>query len=217
MLEELLQVLPLNIASTLSPGLFAMSIFVLGSEKKPKLKTLALLAGSVFVGIAVVIIGSIIGNPDPDEQSEKIIAAIINIILGGALIFLGVRMMIAKEGKINLKKYTDPKYWQLFIAGIVVNATNFDAVIISMTAAKEVYESQVIEDIGKAILLIVNVLFFTLPIWLPLLLYIIAPKAAKPVLDKMNRVLLKYGKYIVLLILVIIGGVLLYKGISYFL
>ena len=217
MAEVLLQVLPLNIASALSPALFAMSIFLLGSKEKPKLKVLTLLAGSVLVGIAAVIIGLLLGNPDPDEQSEKIIAAVINIILGCALLFFAVRIITAKEGRFDIRKISDPKYWHLFIAGIIVNATNFDAVIISMTAAKEAYESPDIDIIEKLLLLAVNILFFTLPIWLPLVFYMIAPKSAKPVLDKMNGIVVKYGKYLVLLILVIIGGILLYEGISYFL
>lgn len=216
MLEVLAQVLPMNLASILSPGLFAASLFLLGT-KKPRSNTLILLLGSVAVALGVVVIGALLGDPHPDEENEKLLAVILDFLIGSVFIFLAFKILFFKEKSKNLRLLTDIKYWQIFIFGIVINATNFDAVLLSLAAAKEVADSPDIGTSSKGLLLVVNMLFFTLPIWLPLVFYLVAPKIAMPLLKKVNKYVIKYSKYIISAVFLVLGGWLLYEGISFFL
>jgi len=213
MWEVLAQVIPLNLAATLSPGLFAAALFLLGSKKNPVLRAFVLLLGSILVALVIVIIGAILGNPDPDETSEKIFAILLNCLLGVLFIFFAFRTILAKDRKIDLNKLNQPKYWYIFIFGVIVNATNLDAVFLSLTAAKEVADSPDISILSKVALLIINMLFFTLPIWLPIVFYLISPKTAMPILQKFNKTLIKYGKYIIFVVFLVMGSWLFYEGI----
>ncbi len=216
MLEVLAQVLPMNLAAILSPGLFAAALFLLGT-KKPRLNTLVLLLGSVAVALGVVATGALLGDPHPDEGGEKLFAVIIDFLFGGIFIFLAFKILFFKEKNKKLRLLSDVKYWQIFIFGVVVNATNFDAVLLSLAAAKEVADSPDISNISKGILYIVNMLFFTLPIWLPLVFYLVAPKVAMPLMKKVNKYVIKYSKYIIGAVFLVLGGWLLYEGIRFFL
>jgi len=88
-------------------------------------------------------------------------------------------------------------------------------VFLSFAAAKEVGDA-VINYFDKIMLLAVNVLFFVLPIVLPLALYLIFPKFAGRILEKINRVVLKYNRYILFLMFVIFGIYFLSKGLGFF-
>ncbi|MBU0731352.1 GAP family protein [Patescibacteria group bacterium] len=215
MWEVLIKVIPLNLAATLSPGLLAATLFLLGSKLKPKGQALALLLGALLVGVLVVMLGIFLGNPHPESHTEKMVAAIINIVLGAAFLVFAIRGLVSKEKKIKFKTGDKPKYLALFLIGIAVNATNFDAVFLSLTAAKEATDSPDISDLAKMFFYCLNVFFFTLPIWLPIGFFLVAPKVAAPLLSKLNKIVIKYSKYIISIIFLIMGIWLLYSGIKF--
>ncbi|MBU0671079.1 GAP family protein [Patescibacteria group bacterium] len=218
MLKELLQIIPLNLAATLSPGILAVAVILLGSKVKPVSKTIALLIGCSLTSIGLIVFGSFLGQiTQPDHAGAAKVAAIVNLLLGGFLIFYGIKLVATKEKNANLKNASSAKYWKLIMAGILLTVFNFDAVILSFTAAKEVSESMILDLPVKIICTIFNFLCFTIPVTLPLLLFLVVPKVAQKVLAKINNILTKYGKYIIFVIFMLMGSGLVYQGLKYFL
>src|SRR4030066_421520 len=113
MISLLIKIIPLDLAATLSPGILALVIILLGSKNHPKAKTISL------------------------------------------------------------------------FFGILIAATNFDALFLCFAAAREVGEAG-INDFSKIILVIVNLIFYTLPLTLPLFIYLIMPDLAQRMLTKFN-------------------------------
>ncbi len=213
----LAKIIPLDLASTLSPGIFALVIVLLGSKFHPKLRAFYLLLGSLIVGIGIAFFGLSLGKLASIDIKPSAIAAIVDLLFGFLFIILGIKILVQKERKIKLQQERQ-KYeiLKLLLAGIVISATNFDAVILSFTAAKEVGLSSEIGDLAKLILLIVNILFFILPISLPLFLSLILPEFAAHILTKINQFVLKYSKYLIFGLFIIFGIIFVYRSLKFF-
>lgn len=213
-----LTVLPLNLASTLSPGILALAIILLGSKWHSKARTAALLTGTIIVGVIIIILGSALGQLVSAGLKPTATSAIFDTIIGIIFILFGIKTILIKEKKIKPSKADSGKQiFKWFIIGIVISATNFDAVFLSFTAAKEVSESLLVNNASKALLLFLNLFFFVLPSLLPLVLYIVFPKIAAPILNKINKYVLKYGQYIIFTIFIAFGLILIRQGIIFFL
>lgn len=217
MLSLLIKVIPLDLASTLSPGIFALAVVILGGKWHSKARTSALFLGVLIVGIAVTVLGFSLGKNVAGNIGGTLSSAIVDLILGAVFIVFGIKSLFSKEREIK-QPQTDPGY-QIFkwlIIGIIISATNLDAVFLNFAAAKEVGGSIGIREITKVILLAVNVFFFTLPVTLPLFFYFIAPKTAKNILENINHFVLKYNKTIMFILFMIFGVLLTYRGLIYF-
>ena len=218
MLNLFATVIPLNLASTLSPGILALAIVLLGSKWHPKARTTALLAGTFLVGIIIIILGSALGQLAPAGIKPTTTSSVVDLVIGIFFILFGVKTLLVKEKKIKPSKVDSGKQiLKWFGIGIIINATNFDAVFLSFTAAKEVSGSLLASNIGKALLLFLNLFFFVLPSLLPLFLYTVFPKFAGPILNKINKYVLRYGRYIIFVLFIVFGFILIRRGIIFFL
>mgnify|MGYP000887696098 CR=1 FL=1 len=213
MVETLLKVFPLLLASTLSPGLLALSVVLL-SKKDGFKQTLAFLVGSVITSVAIIVIGLSLGETIKDLTGTKIIDNIVDLVLSGVFLYFGIITLVKNDNE-NKTKFNDKKnsIWLWMGLGFILSITNFDAVIFDITAAKEVGQAQ-ISTIDKTIILVIESIFFNLPILLPAVLYAVAPATAKKILDPVNVFLTKYGKYIVSVIFLGFGIYLAYKGLQ---
>ena len=217
MTQILLKILPLDIAATLSPVIFALALLLLGSTVKPKLRTFSFFLGTLIVGIIISLIGFSIGQAVAGESGKNEVSAILDLFFAIVFIYFAIKALTSGDRKIR----TSPKEEKHPIAkwlltGIVISATNFDALFLCLNAAKEVSSTSGIELASKIFLIIVNLAFFTLPVTLPLLFYLIAPKIAGKILSKANLFVIKYARYIVFVLFVLFAAVLLYRALIYF-
>jgi threonine/homoserine/homoserine lactone efflux protein len=216
MTQLLLKVLPLDLASALSPGIFALALILLGTNIKPKLKTFSLLVGTLIVGVGINLLGFELGQIVDKNSGGSLVSAIIDLIFAIIFIYLAIKALASKDRKIKTHQ-AEPEHPALkwFLLGIVVNITNFDAIFIALNAAKEVSGSSVVAA-QKLILIIVNLLFFTLPVTLPLVFYLIFPGLAGKVLSKVNRFVIKYAPYLIFVLLILIAVLLFSHFVKYF-
>lgn len=216
MLGLLAKIIPLDLASTLSPGIFALAIVFLGSKFHPKLRTFYFLIGSALVGLGLAFLGLHFGKLTSVDIKPNLVSALVDLFFGLLFIILGIKILVQKERKIKLQE-KEQKYemLKLILAGIIISITNFDAVILNFTAAKEVGGTD-IQNLIKLILLIVNISFFILPITLPLLVTFIFPKFAERILAKINKFVAKYSKYLMFALFVIFGIIFIYRGLKFF-
>lgn len=215
MIGLLAKIIPLDLASMLSPGIFAMALFLLGSKYHPKIRTLALFLGSLLVGIGITIFGFALGFAAPTGIAHNNITGTIDVFLGILFIVFGIGALKMKERKIKPQHKQDHQIIKWLIIGFAATTTNFDALFLNFTAAKEVSGSLTTPEFGKLILAAVNLFFFTLPITLPLIIYLIFPRMAGRTLPKLNEYVTRYSKYIMFVLFIIFGIYLTYRGIIY--
>lgn len=215
MASLLIKIIPLDLAATLSPGILALSIILLSGRNKPKEKTFSLLLGTLVIAITIAIAGFFLGQAATPKVGPTLASAIIDCILGIVFILWGFKLLSSKERKIKNQEGGGPEFFKWFTIGIVVSATNFDAVLLSFAAAKEVGNSA-LGILSLIILLIVNIFFFVLPTSLPMAIDLLFPKFTGLLLEKINRVVLKYSRYILFAMFLIFGIYFLSKSLDFF-
>jgi len=215
MLGILVKIISLDLAATLSPGLLALAIVILGSKYHPKLRTLALLLGTLLVALAIAIIGLNLGQAAPSGIKLNLTTAIVDLVIGAIFIFFGIKTIVSKEKTIKTEGDPGTQIAKWIIVGFIISATNFDAVFLSLAAAKEVGGSG-IQAALKWLLLLVNILFFCLPIIFPLVFYLVAPGYAQNVLSKVNQFVLRYSRYVIFLMFIVFGLIFAIRGLRYF-
>lgn len=214
MFQLLVKIIPLDLAATLSPGILALALVLLGSQFHPKLRTFSLFLGTLIVAVGLASAGLFLGKVAPSEVKPTIISALVDLILGIIFIYLGIRAVTTKERRIASQEAQKPQVLKWLLIGLIIALTNFDAVFLTLAAAKEVGGAG-IDELNKIILLIVNIFFFTLPISLPLIFYLVFPNYAGKLLGRINQVVLKYSKYIIFALFVIFGLYFIYRGLKF--
>lgn len=216
MLDTLLKVMPLLIASTLSPGILALTVILLAKDKDGLKQTTALLVGSLITSVIIIVVGLVLGERIQDPTDSKTIDNIVDLLLAALFLYFGIVSLLHKDNDSKTKKISKDQSKKLFLwagIGFAISITNFDAVIFDITAAKEVGQA-LISQIDKIIILTIEAIFFNLPILLPLILYLLVPRLAKKILDPLNIFLVKYGRFIVAIIFLGFGVYLGYKGLQ---
>ena len=211
-----LKIIPLDFAATLSPGILALAIVLLGSKNYPKIKTIALFVGILAVGIIIAILGFTLGKAATLNQRPTQLSSVIDLVIGIIFLVFALKILFTKEKRRKIKEDEGMHFAKWLFVGVIIAATNLDALFLSFTAGKLVGESNV-NDLIKLIWLIINIFFFTLPVTLPIFFYLITPKLASRLLSKLNRIVLKYNRFILAAIFIIFGVLLSYKGIKFLL
>lgn len=218
MLELLLKIIPLDLAATLSPGILALAVILLSGKIHPVIRTISFFIGTLIVAVAIALIGFYLGKSVPVDVKQSLLSAVVDLVLGILFILFALKTFFNKDRQISAKTNNQSAQVLKWMAvGFVVSATNFDALFLSLTAAKEVGGTTAIGDINKFILLIVNIFFFTLPILLPLAIYLLLPDLAGRILARINHFVLKYSRNLVVVLFLIFGIVLIIRGIKFWL
>jgi len=213
MLEVLAQVIPLDLAATLSPGILALTIFLLSKKINPKKKTIALLIGSFLAGLCAVLIGYFIGQSDHIVSEKTLFSGIIDFLISILFIGFAIKIFTSKDRKIKHFKHLNLFHWS--IIGFIISITNFDAVLFILAASREI-SSAATSGLTALLLLFLGCIFFVMPIILPLSLYLIVPESATKLCKKINYYVVKYGIYIVFCIFLVFGLVFLKRAILIF-
>lgn len=216
MLELLIKVIPLGIGSTISPVVFGIALTLLAGKNYPKSRAFAYLLGAVITVAILAIVGMLIGT-GAVAGAALMPSASIDILIGLLLVFFGIKALTAKKEKTDIAlghEKPSPQLAKWLFIGFIVNITNFDAVVLNVTAVKEIFEA----GTGYEILLtIVCDALFLLPILLPVSVYLLMPKTAAKVLEPIGDAAEKYGKYVLAAIFFIFGVYLLSKGLPAYL
>lgn len=218
MVEIFAKILPLDLASVLSPGILALALILLSKKEFALGRTFAFLFGSALVALGLAILGLNLGANVQDVHNTRVVDNIVDLALAAVFLYFGIRSLIKPEKtekKPQAKNDDSRHLLKWIIIGFVISITNFDAVLFNFTAAKEIGQSQIFSA-EKIILLIVDALFFTAPILVPLLFYLITPKLTQKILDPLNLFLIKYSRFIVGAVFIGFGIYLAYKGLVKF-
>jgi len=213
MLEVFAKVLPLAIASAASPVILGVAIALL--SKKNFGGAAAFLLGGVLVAIILAAAGATIAAGD-DKAAESLgyPPSAFDVAVGALLLLFGINVFFEKPSeKRNMPDGKGGRHMAKWLAiGFIANITNFDAVLLNVTAVREIFNSG-IATAPKLELLAFADFFFLLPALLPVAVYVIAPSAAQRMLSPVGDAMNRYGRYVVGVIFIAFGAYMIMNGI----
>lgn len=213
MLALLFKIIPLEIGVLIgSPMILVLTLFLLGSTHK--IRSVVFFLGNLLIAITVSVLGLSLGNNFQENLQPTTLRSALDLVFGIFFLIFSIKVLFSKDKPI-LNEGESPKLFRWFLVGFLISLTNFDSVLLSLAAGKLIGEAPA-SYITKIILIIINILFFTLPIGLPIILYICMPKIARPFLEKINQLVLKYNRYILSIMFLAFGIYFIYKGFKFF-
>jgi hypothetical protein len=213
-----IKVLPLALASAVSPASLAVSLVILGGKSHPRTKALAYLLGGAAVAAALTAVGLLLAHTDSTAENKHS-HAVTDATLGAVLVILGVAALVMKAGKDGSlldRLDSQPERRQIAtcgLMGLLAMGLNVSSQVPFLAAAREVGRADVSVEV-KAAALGVAWLLLLLPMFLPLVMYLIAPQAAARIMTPISVAATKYGRYLVAAICLIIGAVFVYDGVK---
>ena len=208
----LAEVMPLSVASAMSPVILGISITLL--SRKATRAVLAFLLGSALAALVLLAIGA--GFASGDDAVAKGISqpvAVFDVALGFLLAAFGVKVLIGKEGAgARLKAGTRVSAGRLAAIGFMATITNFDAALLNITAVRLIAGAP--DYLATKLLALgISEFFLLSPILAPLLLYTAYPQKSARILAPVGAWMSRYGKYVVGIIFLGFGAYLIMKGL----
>lgn len=192
-------------------------LLILSSHNHPKARAIAASVGCVVTVIAIGVLAVSAGNAVIDPQNPSTLSGVIDLTLGGILILFGVwRFFHMPRRKQKPKARTpSPKPQMLKYVGVgfLLTVTNSTSLAALLTAAKLTVDSG-LEAAQQTAAMGVAMLYFTIPFLGPLLLSAVAPDVSARYLSALDSFIRKYGRYILGVILILIGIYLGRKGLD---
>lgn len=213
--QVLLTIIPLDFAATLSPGILALTLILLGTKKHALTKTFSLLFGNLITAGIIISTAFFMVSATTSQKGPNTIASILDLLLGLFFIWYGIKVFRTKDGKLKLKEQKSTNIFKWVVIGFIISITNFDAVLLSFTATREVAASSLGAG-SKMLLSLVNALFFVLPIILPLCICILFPKIGTIFLTRLNKYVIKYSRYIICIMFLVFGVYFVIRAINHF-
>lgn len=221
MTELLAQIIPLCLGASIDPVLLALTLTILSSKNHSKAKAFSFLFGSMLVIALIAYFGILLGEGVIGGGDRHVLKAIIDIVFGVLLFYLGVSAIIEKNKKKNEeneikneeKEAQGKGLIKWLIVGFIVSITNVDAIVLYLTASKEIGYTD-FSNFTKIIISAIGGIIVLFPIVLPLVLSIIIPKTAEKILKPVGKFMDKYGSYIVAFIFIGFAVIMLYKGLK---
>jgi len=207
-------ILPFAAASAVSPVMLTEQTYLLARGRKSAKRYAlgAFLTVFVFIALATLF-GRVISLPTEPTLSASLDVALgaLLLILGGALYLIELRST-GDSSKRKQKQQRSVSDRKAFAFGIFSMGTNFTTLALVLPAAK------IIADAGldypdRLVLEILLALTASVPAWLPLALTRVSPGRASRALNWVDQTIEMHGKKLVALLLVVLGGFLLLKGI----
>ncbi|MGV8176483.1 MAG: GAP family protein [Candidatus Bilamarchaeaceae archaeon] len=214
MFALLLRILTLGVASAMSPVLLAVAVSLLSGKDSPKQKTAALLLGTIVTVLILVFIGVNVGHEvAKEDQTPGGLSTPADFVLGVIFIVFGFLTLRHKDGESSGasagKKGKGLLKW--FAIGFLGSLTNLDANLFFLTAIKETFQTQ-IPLLPKALFASLSVLFYLLPVLLPLCLYALYPERAQKLLAPVRGFMVRYGAPFVAAVFLVFGAYLIASG-----
>ena len=215
MVDELTELIPLALVIALSPLSIVPAVLVLHSPR-PRPSGLAFLTGwviglvaltTLFIGVSGLLGG--MGGEPPTWTSW------VRIVIGVALIAFGIFRWLTRHSKPHqmpgTKHVTEAGPVKAFAIGAVLTVANPKVLFVCAAAGLAIGSSGLGHGIWGAEAVFVAVAASTVA--LPILAYTLSGDRLDPYLDRLKVWMEKHNAALVAAILVVIGLLVLYKGI----
>jgi hypothetical protein len=213
----ILQAAGLALLASLSPTALLVAAVYLGSAR-PRLIAGFYLAGAVLVslvtGWVLVLVLRSAGLSHPAEHAPRY-----GLRLGLGIVLLAAAIVVARrtprppdpakarQGFVS-KMIANPAPLSAFLVGVIVYAPG-----IAFLAALQVIATSRASLELTGLALIIVVVIYALLVWLPIVVYLVAPAVTGRYLTAFNGWLRAHGKTIAVWVLVVVGGIMVGNGI----
>lgn len=209
-------VIPIALGAAVSPVLLTGAIILLSSNNRPRTKVLAYALGSIVVIVLIGIVGLMIFGKAVARpgSTHSATSAIIDSVIGFLLILLGVKKLIKpSKGKPVFEKYLEStKLKDFVLMGIVLMGVNFSTIVLYIEAIKQIAVGKI--NLLDTILMLALVdLIIMVPVFIPLVIYVLLPGRSKKILSGVNGFLAKHSNLVSVFILFLFGFYIAIKGI----
>jgi len=213
----ILQAAGLALLASLSPTALLVASVYLGSAR-PRLIAGFYLAGAVLVslvtGWVLVLVLRSAGLSRPDEHTPRY-----GLRLGLGIVLLAAAIVVARrtprppdpakaQQGIVSKMIANPAPLSAFLVGVIVYAP-----AIAFLAALQVIATSRASLELTGLALIIVVVIYVLLVWLPIVVYLVAPTATGRYLTAFNSWLRAHGQTVAVWVLVVVGGIMVGDGI----
>ena len=214
----LAQAAGLALLAALSPTALLVAAIYLGSAR-PKLTSAAYLAGAVVMSVITgVVILAVLRGADlnrPDQHTPRyglrLGLGVLLLLAAGLVIELRRRVPpVQAEARTGLvtRMVANPAPWSAFLVGLLVYAPG-----VTFLAALQVIATSQADFELTAVALIIVVVINVLLVWLPIMVYAVAPGTTTRQLTAFNGWLRAHGKAVLVCVLVLAGAIMTADGI----
>jgi hypothetical protein len=210
MLAALVVILPVGLGSAVSPVMLTEQTVLLSASddrRAPVRYAAGVVLTALIIVSALVFFGRAIALPtEPNlNASLDIVLGLVLLLAAGVVWALGRRPRHSRSHESYGEKAAFP-------FGVFSMATNVTTIALITPAAKEISAAGV-GFLGSAVLVAVLVGLASLPAWLPVLLVRAAPDPGRRVLDTVGRLIDRYGRTMVVVLLGASGLFFVSRGI----
>jgi len=199
--------------------MYAGILLVLSSPNRPRTRGLIALLGCFLTAVVIGTVAVSAGEASSSVREPTTTSAMIDILLGVVLIALGIKNIFKPRQQENKKPKrtggasTGLRPVKFFGIGIVLTITNPTSMASLLTSAKLTVESG-LDSVQQTLAMLMAVVYVTLPILIPLGIAFAAPATSTKFLEWVNRILKKYGRWIMAVFLFLVGIYLIKKGVD---
>jgi hypothetical protein len=213
--ELIAKVLPLALGAAISPTILIVVLLVLGSPSHPRIRGTAYAAGGITVLIVLAVVSltvlqrRVTGHPASDP-----IYGWIDIGFGVLMAIIGARALLTppKPRSAPTGGADQPAHFGRFYAiGIAMMVTNFSTLVLFVPAMKDVAVASVGTG-AKAFTVVLVLAVASVLAWAPVLLDVVAPKAASRVLNPLNTFMTSHQRAVTVTVCFVFSIVLIAKG-----
>ncbi|MBI2798075.1 GAP family protein [Candidatus Saccharibacteria bacterium] len=218
MQETLVKLLPVAVASAVSPLLLTASIFVLASPKRPVAKAFMLAVGGLLVLVPVSIFIVFFDNQvaaiqaGPSGNGRDVLHMVAGVLLV-VLILHDLKKRKTKKHQNLLTKSNE--LWKYVVGGFGLMLVNVTTLMMYVPAAAILNQSG-LSDAGRLLGLAEMVAFSLLPYLIGPVLVILLGKRSGLVLKPLSHFMDRYGNDLIAVIFGILGVYLFIEGLLNF-
>ena len=209
-------------AMAAAPIVLVVSAVIVTKAKRPVAAGMAFVMGAVALDVVFAVIILWIAEAAGADSSSGDLGAIVDTILGGIFVILGVLAVFSKPSpekeaanRRRVEGFASSGFGSLFKLGVAVQVINSDALVVYAAGLKEIPLADPAPGVATVVVvLVLFLLIMLLPYHLPIVLQVVAPQSSQRILGGMTEWLLARTRLIEIIVGLGLGGIFLFKGLS---
>ena len=212
MTDLLIKVIPLALASLISPVMLGISVLLISNKENFQKKVSGFILGSILAALLLTVAGFLIGT-HLTKGTTSHYAWIFDYVIALILLFFAFKVAFSKKKEKKSPRVTSKNIvFQWIIIGLLIVIVN-DSAVLYMLQVKEIYQTN-INIVNKIIVNLFSLLFLLIPGFLPLLINWILPEKTAKVTGAISGFMNKYGNIILGLLFFVFAAYYLLKGMA---
>jgi hypothetical protein len=194
--ESLLtRIVPIALGAAVSPVVLIVNVLLLSGRTRPVARGTAYAIGCAIIIIGFGIAGvTIIAGV---ATAPRTVAAVIHLTVGTASLAFAARALIRgpqpppKREDVTPERDREKPAWQFVFAGLGAMGVNMTTLVLYLSLDAEIVRAQ-LSTLDDAIALAISAVIILLPVWVPLLLTVVAPRLAHRLFGPLNDFLTRH-------------------------